>query len=216
MRLKDMLGFGDDGQAQAVEPPRAAAPPPIIESDPLAAEEPADAPEFVDESEPESESAGETTADTVEPRYLAAEFVLDSAVLQSKGQPLRRTMVDPPAHAEETPVDETEAEDLEPVVAPPLAGRILPMPAPAAAAASLPMTLAAEEIYTLATSVTNFGVPPSQSSIIRATLIDLGRQLETPPVHWASLRDSVAFAMEYPELARRLLPLVLPYLQQAA
>jgi hypothetical protein len=40
--------------------------------------------------------------------------------------------------------------------------------------------------------------------------------MDTPPVNLGALRETVAFAMDHPDLARRVLPLVLPYLDLAA
>ena len=75
---------------------------------------------------------------------------------------------------------------------------------------------AARELLALAGQVEELGVPSRERGIVRAALIDLGRQMESPPINWEALRETVAFAMDYPALARRVLPLVLPYLDHAA
>lgn len=75
---------------------------------------------------------------------------------------------------------------------------------------------ASQEIYELAVQVDDLGVSARHRAIVRAALIDLGRQMETPPVSWEALRETVSLAMDHPELARRLMPIVLPYFDQAA
>jgi hypothetical protein len=110
-------------------------------------------------------------------RDLAAEFVLDSAVLQSRAGSTREPEV--------------------------LFDNVTPSPA-------------AQDVMTLAEMVEELGVPARESAILRAALIDLARQMDSPPVHWGALRDTVAFAMQHPELARRVMPLVMPYLDLAA
>jgi len=60
------------------------------------------------------------------------------------------------------------------------------------------------------------GVPATRQSEARARLLDLGRRLETNELDWNALRKAVWFAMEYPEVARRLMPLLLPWIDRAA
>mgnify|MGYP001581594061 CR=1 FL=1 len=79
-----------------------------------------------------------------------------------------------------------------------------------------PESPAARELLALAVQVAELGVPARERAIVRAALIDLGRQMESPPINWEALRETVAFAMDHPALARRVLPLVLPYLDRAA
>ena len=51
---------------------------------------------------------------------------------------------------------------------------------------------------------------------LRVALFELAAQVEAHAPEWSSLRRVVATAMEHPELARRLLPIVLPWLGRAA
>ena len=51
---------------------------------------------------------------------------------------------------------------------------------------------------------------------LRVALYELAAQVEAHAPEWSSLRKVVATAMEHPELARRLLPVVLPWLGRAA
>ncbi len=60
------------------------------------------------------------------------------------------------------------------------------------------------------------GVPATRQPELRARLLDLTRRLERGDLEWAALRKAVWFAMEYPELARRLMPVLLPWIDRAA
>jgi hypothetical protein len=60
------------------------------------------------------------------------------------------------------------------------------------------------------------GVPVARQSETRARLLDLARRIEAADLKWNSLRAAVWFAMEYPEVARRLLPMLLPWIDRAA
>ena len=62
----------------------------------------------------------------------------------------------------------------------------------------------------------SMGVPSSRQSEARARLLDLARRIETEDLPWNALRKAVWFAMEYPEVARRLIPMLLPWIDRAA
>ena len=59
-------------------------------------------------------------------------------------------------------------------------------------------------------------VPAGRQAELRARLQDLARRIESGELDWAALRKAVWFAMEYPELARRLMPVLLPWIDRAA
>ena len=75
----------------------------------------------------------------------------------------------------------------------------------------VPMAIAA-----LALEVETLGVPEGHRSRVRAMLLDLSRRLDTPHLSWDALRDAMSFVMEFPTLGRRVVPLLLPYLDRAA
>jgi len=77
-------------------------------------------------------------------------------------------------------------------------------------------TRVAREVLSMAAMVEQLGVPPQRQAIVRAALIDLGHQMDAPPVHWVAIRQTLAFMMDYPQIARRVLPMLLPYLDEAA
>jgi hypothetical protein len=72
------------------------------------------------------------------------------------------------------------------------------------------------ELLAMARSVDDLGVPRERRAMVRAALSDLGQQMETPPVQWSAIRQTMAFVLDYPLIARRVIPLLLPYLDEAA
>ena len=60
------------------------------------------------------------------------------------------------------------------------------------------------------------GIPAERQPEVRARLLDLARRLERGELEWNALRKAVWFAMEYPELARRIMPVLLPWIDRAA
>ena len=71
-------------------------------------------------------------------------------------------------------------------------------------------------IISIVDELTMLGVPATRQSETRARLLDLSRRVENNELEWNSLKKAVWFAMEYPELARRLMPLLLPWIDRAA
>jgi hypothetical protein len=71
-------------------------------------------------------------------------------------------------------------------------------------------------LASMAEDLERMGVPAERQPEIRARLMDLARRLEAGEFEWGSLRKAVWFAMEYPALARRVMPLLLPWIDRAA
>ena len=71
-------------------------------------------------------------------------------------------------------------------------------------------------IVSMLDELTQMGVPATRQSETRARLVDLARRMESDELEWNALRKAVWFAMEYPEVARRLVPLLLPWIDRAA
>jgi len=59
-------------------------------------------------------------------------------------------------------------------------------------------------------------VPASRRQETRARLKDLAARIEKGELEWPALKKAVWFAMEHPELARRLVPVLLPWFDRAA
>jgi hypothetical protein len=51
---------------------------------------------------------------------------------------------------------------------------------------------------------------------LRRFLLDLALRLETNSCAWVDLRAAIATLMEYPALARKALPALMPFLDRAA
>jgi hypothetical protein len=83
-------------------------------------------------------------------------------------------------------------------------------------ATSTPGATGPRGLQALSGQLEALGVPARERPMVRAALVDLGRQMEAPPIHWDALREVVGFAMNHPALARHVLPLILPYLDRAA
>jgi hypothetical protein len=97
----------------------------------------------------------------------------------------------------------------------------LPRPAPrrkaeVTSSASPHASPLALEIQALADVVSELGVPDGQRARARAALLDLARQINANELIWDALREAVAFLMEFPGLARRVLPILLPCFDEAA
>ena len=71
-------------------------------------------------------------------------------------------------------------------------------------------------VSSMAQDLTRMAVPDERHAEVRARLMDLARRLERAELEWSALRKAVWFAMEYPELARRLMPVLLPWIDRAA
>jgi hypothetical protein len=80
----------------------------------------------------------------------------------------------------------------------------------------VPQSEAAREIFLVAADVEEYGVPEGHRARARAALVDLARELDDREATWETLREAVFFVMEFPPLARRVLPLLLPYIEDAA
>jgi hypothetical protein len=94
----------------------------------------------------------------------------------------------------------------------------LPRPVPPRTTAAMETfeSPTASALQALSAMVGEVGVPEGQRARARAALLDMARQLESREMTWDQMRDAVQFLMEVPPLARRALPLLLPYLDQAA
>lgn len=75
---------------------------------------------------------------------------------------------------------------------------------------------AARSFVALAADVEDLGVPAAHCERVRAALLDFAPRLDHGPMAWAQVSDVVALVMQYPELGRRALPLLLPHIYSAA
>jgi hypothetical protein len=68
----------------------------------------------------------------------------------------------------------------------------------------------------MAGDVEELGVPETHRDRVRLALFDLAHHLDCGSVTWDLMRDAVTLVMHYPALGRQALPLLLPYLENAA
>jgi hypothetical protein len=85
-------------------------------------------------------------------------------------------------------------------------------PSPGAAAPNE----AASEVLAMAAKLDQLGVPKLRRAMVRAALLDLADQLESPPADWVAIRQALAFVLDYPQIARRVIPMLVPFLDEAA
>jgi hypothetical protein len=221
--LKEMLGFGDLQQHGGAPSPTPA--PPARADQPVVSPPPKRRPEAEDFGPPlppltfsqediedfpiddEQDEAGaeelpELEADEVEvletnpqpsedtdpSRDLAIEFLRRSPVLSATAK------TPEPVHQPTTPI-------------------AVPAPAtPPAAAPAMARSPAAAAFAGLAGEVGRLGVPEGQRAAARAALSDMARRIDDGSLGWDSICQILTMAAAYPELARRAVPLVIPFL----
>lgn len=71
-------------------------------------------------------------------------------------------------------------------------------------------------IMAMAVEIESLGVPEGERPRVREALLDLARKLGTPHLSWRQLRMTVEVVMEYPAIGRRVLPMIVPFLDRAA
>ena len=74
----------------------------------------------------------------------------------------------------------------------------------------------ARAFIAMAGDVEELGVPEGHRDRVRLALLDLAHHLDCGSITWALMRDAVTLVMHYPALGRQALPLLLPYLENAA
>lgn len=74
----------------------------------------------------------------------------------------------------------------------------------------------AREIAELSFELGRLDVPESDRNFVGVAMVELARRLDSGDMTWAEIRQAVSLVMQYPSLARRVLPLLLPYFEAAA
>jgi len=88
-------------------------------------------------------------------------------------------------------------------------------PAPVGESRTL-VSYVARAFIALAGDIEELGVPEGHRERVRLALLDLAHHLDCGSVTWDLMRDAVTLVMHYPALGRQALPLLLPYLENAA
>ena len=218
-RLKDMLGFSDEG-ATSSTPIRSSGP---MSPDAAEATSPAPVapPAVLKPSEPAAPPPSAPVTPSPAPPASSSPTPARATREERPAPPLRLVPPPEPSTADLDP--EAEEYDLDFDLddeagagsdPPPTTLREMLDRVPTRRAA-MP-TRAAREVLSMAAMVDQLGVPPQRRAIVRAALIDLGHQMDAPPVQWAAIRQALAFMMDYPPIARRVIPMLLPFLDEAA
>ena len=74
----------------------------------------------------------------------------------------------------------------------------------------------ARAFIALAADVEELGVPEAHHERVRLALLDLANHLDCGSVTWVLMRDAITLVVHYPALGRQALPLLLPFLENAA
>lgn len=212
-RLKDMLGFSDEEAAASGTPASSSAPQSPAASRPRPAAPPPQSVVSVSPPSrpPEASSAPAPTREIPPP-----------APREERPAPPRSLVPVPPPGAD--PDEEIEfdfdfpdlpATSAAPAPEPPAATLREMIDREPSAGAPSPNG-AAREVTAMAARLDQLGVPKERRAMVRAALLDLADQMEAPPVDWAALRQAFAFVLEYPQIARRVIPMMVPFLDQAA
>ncbi len=68
----------------------------------------------------------------------------------------------------------------------------------------------------LASELADLGVEASERGRVRDALNEMAKHIDRRDLTWDELRDAVGIVMEFRGVARRVLPLLLPFLDEAA
>jgi hypothetical protein len=92
-----------------------------------------------------------------------------------------------------------------------------PPPAPAPSRKSSgSISPAGQQLMALAVELEDLGVTEAHRARLRDVLLELARNLDTDRLTWDQLRHATDMAMSFPVLAKRLLPILMPYMDRAA
>jgi hypothetical protein len=89
-------------------------------------------------------------------------------------------------------------------------------PAGPGGAAPQELSPTALAIMAMAVEIESLGVPEGDRPRVREALLDLARKLDSKMLTWRQLRLTVEVVMEYPAIGRRVLPMIVPFLDRAA
>jgi hypothetical protein len=95
----------------------------------------------------------------------------------------------------------------------------IPTPAPAKEGAPQQrhmVSYVARAFISMASELEDLGVPLGHRDRVRLALLDLAHHLDAGSVTWHLMRDAITLVMHYPALGRQAVPLLLPYLENAA
>jgi hypothetical protein len=224
-KLRDMLGL-DEFESRAhdveaalshlvpAEPVPVAKAEPVTEPAPVAKAEPVAEPAPVAKAEPVAEPAPVAKAEPVtEPVPVAKPALVAKAAPVAKAEPVAAA----PAGDENDEIDEETLERarMDFMQNSPVFG-VIGKPVQRRSDTTEFLDPDAVAVASFVADLGRLGVPEGMKTSMGARLFDVARNLEDGTLDWALLRGSVTDAMQYPELAKRLLPVLLPWLERAA
>jgi len=92
----------------------------------------------------------------------------------------------------------------------------VPASKPADVLAYRPRESPVADLLGVASELESLGLSPARTAAAREALLQLARSAGGPAPDWALVREAIAQAAATPALARRLLPLLLPFVDRAA
>jgi len=157
---------------------------------------------WMTEGEPAGGSGADAGEDHDDVRDKTNDFLRNSPIFAGiTGAEVKR----PPKHE--------DSSDAPPPARPPAA----PPPAqPPARKSSGSISPAGQSLMALAIELEDLGVTEAHRARIRDVLLELARNLDTDRLTWDQLRHATDMAMSFPVLAKRLLPILMPYMDRAA
>lgn len=139
------------------------------------------------------------------------------------GDPSRRPIGEPPRHPAEQPARRSDEPGEHEVVRRAMADFLSSSPVFAAmdrmenqSEDEPRLSPSALALAALASELADLGVPPTHRGFIRDALNGLAKHIDHRDLTWDELREAVAVVMEFRGVARRVLPLLLPFLDEAA
>ena len=204
VRLKEMLGFEEAAETRATNPLNSAPPPEFLM--------PSDTPDAGERHGTETTRTSEPTRATESPRTSETGSI-DEATLQRALEAALHSFV---SRESATPAEEAEPSPTDFLNdSPVFNAKARPVRKRTGNETNL-HTATAMAVAAIASEADSLGVPERHRAITRAALMNLAGHLDRHDLTWQTLRESVHFVMEYPPLARRVLPLLVPYLEEAA
>lgn len=156
---------------------------------------------------PEAHATPETAEKEEAPAEPEPEPMKEPAGAEVSTQEPEEETPEPEAEAATTSTKKSDETEEESAIEAPVASKSDDVPEPPGAIV---------EIVRLASDLDLLGVPEQEARPLRAALLEVGRTLDSDAPEWNALQVAITLAVCQPVVARKLLPLLMPYLDQAA
>jgi hypothetical protein len=145
------------------------------------------------------------THPTAKPAQPPVKAPIEALANWPPAQPAAKPPAQPPAKPAAKPPAQPPAKTLE------IVGKLEPQQ-PVRSPDLSDVSPATAALTALAVQIAALGVPAAQRTATRAALLELANELEQGTATWESLRGVLTTVLEHPQLARRVVPLLIPYL----